>query len=506
MSSGAIDLSLPNSDIARIFGPSGSRPYRGQVASGDFNNDGYDDILIGEPYSPPPFGEGVAYVVFGSSSFPDTFDIQTRSEDVLTMYGGQPYDGTHMGWRVCACDMNGDGYDEIVTSAPDAFPYGEVYVVHGTDSLPTTLSFWQAPAGVTRIIDNENTNATGSGLVCTDIDEDGYDDLIVGSPPGLQENLGSISIVYGSAHLPDSIQLGDSSYLTKHILGENPGDSFGKSIAVGDVDCNGGADVIVSAPQSSPLGCSQCGEVYIFFDIQELPDSISAGTTEHPISRILGSGSNRLLGLWLHCDDMTGDGYDDVAIVARGLLGDPFSFDKTVIVYGIGALPDSVFLASDTTITTIIAAAEDDGLGSGRTSGDFNKDGVTDLILGADWNDSLGRQNAGSVYLFYGVMDPTGIVPSTAPPMVLQQNHPNPFNPSTTISFTMPARAQVSLSIYDVQGKLVATLLDKTLAPGPNQIRWDGRGANGNAVGSGVYFYRLVVGGRALTKKMVVLK
>jgi hypothetical protein len=88
----------------------------------------------------------------------------------------------------------------------------------------------------------------------------------------------------------------------------------------------------------------------------------------------------------------------------------------------------------------------------------------------------------------------------------LFQNFPNPFNPTTLISFSLPERTRAVLSIHDVEGRLVTTLVDDTLDEGVREVTWDGKDASGSPVGSGVYFYRLTAGDKTLTKKMVCLK
>jgi hypothetical protein len=88
----------------------------------------------------------------------------------------------------------------------------------------------------------------------------------------------------------------------------------------------------------------------------------------------------------------------------------------------------------------------------------------------------------------------------------LDQNYPNPFNPTTTISFVLPERGDVVLSIFDVAGALVSTLVEKPLEEGLNEFTWDGKDSYGNPVGSGIYFYRLKVGKKTITKKMLLLK
>ena len=88
----------------------------------------------------------------------------------------------------------------------------------------------------------------------------------------------------------------------------------------------------------------------------------------------------------------------------------------------------------------------------------------------------------------------------------LFQNFPNPFNPTTTISFSLLEKTHAVLSIYDVAGRLVTTLVDDELDEGLQEGTWDGKDANGSAVGSGVYFCRLTAGNKTLTKKMILLK
>jgi len=88
----------------------------------------------------------------------------------------------------------------------------------------------------------------------------------------------------------------------------------------------------------------------------------------------------------------------------------------------------------------------------------------------------------------------------------LAQNNPNPFNPVTMIGYTVPSRALVTLQIYDVTGAYVTTLVNESRAAGRYSSEWNGRSATGEAVGSGVYFYRLSVGNQSVTRKMVLLK
>ena len=84
--------------------------------------------------------------------------------------------------------------------------------------------------------------------------------------------------------------------------------------------------------------------------------------------------------------------------------------------------------------------------------------------------------------------------------------YPNPFNPSTTISFDLPTAGRVKLGVFNVNGALIATLLDEVREAGRHDVPWNGRDARGRTVASGVYFYRLETGTGVTTKKLMLLR
>jgi flagellar hook assembly protein FlgD len=85
-------------------------------------------------------------------------------------------------------------------------------------------------------------------------------------------------------------------------------------------------------------------------------------------------------------------------------------------------------------------------------------------------------------------------------------NTPNPFNPSTTLSFTFPASGKASLVIYDITGRKVRELVSGQVSAGVRTVRWDGRDDSGIPVSSGVYFARLTMGKNAAVGKMLLVK
>jgi hypothetical protein len=88
----------------------------------------------------------------------------------------------------------------------------------------------------------------------------------------------------------------------------------------------------------------------------------------------------------------------------------------------------------------------------------------------------------------------------------LGHNYPNPFNPNTTIGYELPEASSVNISIHNVRGQLVRSLVKSVKPAGLHQVTWNGRDTSGNRVASGVYFYRIQAGAFVQTKKLVLLK
>jgi flagellar hook assembly protein FlgD len=88
----------------------------------------------------------------------------------------------------------------------------------------------------------------------------------------------------------------------------------------------------------------------------------------------------------------------------------------------------------------------------------------------------------------------------------LQQNYPNPFNPETTIRYDLPVQAEVRLTIFDVLGRTVRTLIEQKQPAGGHSAVWDGRDDRGRQLASGLYLYRVTAGEFHKTAKMLLLK
>jgi choice-of-anchor B domain-containing protein len=124
----------------------------------------------------------------------------------------------------------------------------------------------------------------------------------------------------------------------------------------------------------------------------------------------------------------------------------------------------------------------------------------SDYVYASDMN---GKLTVLKFSLPTGIDEATNPLPAT---MDLSQNYPNPFNPMTQIKFQLSEAAAVELSVYDMQGRLVRTLIDEIYGPGVHNVVWNGRDSYGQPVASGQYIYRLKSEQQVLSRTMTLVK
>jgi len=103
-------------------------------------------------------------------------------------------------------------------------------------------------------------------------------------------------------------------------------------------------------------------------------------------------------------------------------------------------------------------------------------------------------------------IDPALETPDIPAVYALHDNYPNPFNPTTTIEFSLPVPGHVELRIFDVAGRMILALVDGEMGAATHAVAWNGRDRSGRSVASGVYYYRLVTDGLTATRKMVLVR
>jgi len=157
-----------------------------------------------------------------------------------------------------------------------------------------------------------------------------------------------------------------------------------------------------------------------------------------------------------------------------------------------------------------VVATDDLVFGNRSTVLPFTLEQIDDGSITAGKNGAVFSPQANLVYyllawLDTGLVSGTGDIPDAG--RISVSAHPNPFNPSTTITFDLPRAAEVSLDNYDLQGRLVRRLLNESpYVTGSHKQVWDGRDGDGRATSSGVYFYRFTAGDQKRVGKLTLLK
>ncbi|MCA9424940.1 MAG: FG-GAP repeat protein [Candidatus Omnitrophica bacterium] len=365
----SVDINL-NSDpnglaSSRIFGGVAHERAGASLASGDINGDGFEDLIVGAPASigSGTQNAGTVYVVYGGEDLSESdieLGVSINSTGVTRILGNEAADVT--GWAVAAGDINSDGFDDVIFSSLDwgnetspgngAAWKGKVRIVYGSESLPKTTIDLGLPTGtqgettiigVDDFISQRNGDQFGRSLATGDVNGDGYSDVIVGAPTSdgpdhSKPNAGEVWVIYGSATIPNStLDLSQTSVQDQAtvILGDRPFKQTGFSVASGDFNGDGYADVLTGAPymDRTLVGeylyypAFEVGQLELIFGEDSLPGSILAldqspsllNTGE--IAQIVGPASSYASGPiptggrfgWaVGASDLNADGRDDI--------------------------------------------------------------------------------------------------------------------------------------------------------------------------------------------------
>ena len=395
--------------------------------AGDVNGDGFDDLIIGsrEQSRSGFFVAGASYLVYGAATMPASINLSSLGSAGVTFLGMKGIG--RVGYAVSAAgDVNADGLDDLIMSAPYTAGLGnltsvsgETYVVFGSASLPSIVNATSANVTIYGIDvqDRSGISASGAG----DVNGDGYDDLVIGAPladgigNGLQD-AGESYIVFGGASMPTSIELDTLGTAGVTIYGSGISYQSGISVSgTGDVNDDGFDDVIIGSTYAAPLGAAK-GEAYVIFGGSALPATIELAVPASTFITIKGADNGDWAGHSVSGGgDVNGDGFDDMLINAPGGDG-PGANTKTnagesYVVFGSTSLPAVINLSTLGTagVTIFGADALDAGLdgntgGSISTAGDVNGDGYDDLIIGKERAGAAGNAKslAGDSIVVFG--------------------------------------------------------------------------------------------------------
>jgi hypothetical protein len=397
------------------------------LAAGDFNGDNVADLAIGVPGDNTAGGKtGSVHILYGSKTIGlGASGSQIWSQDDAAVPGdAEP--GDSFGYSLAVGDFNNDGYADLAIGVPGdntaGVKAGAVNVLYGSATglglgSPVGQIWSQGGGGAPGVA--EPDDQFGFSLTAGDFDKDGFADLAIGVP-GDNTALGrpgAVNVLYGS-----SSGLGSSgSRIWSQGSGGAPGvaepdDQFGFSLAAGDFNKDGFADLAVGVPGDNTAGV-KAGAVNVLYGsatgLGVNPDSPTSRIWSRESDGVLGEpAEGDRFGHSLASGDFDGTGFDDLAI---GVPGDDIGGAKDA-----GSV--SVLYGSATGITTLHNQLWDqtglgkdggvealDAFGSALAAGDFDGDGVADLAIGVPGEDvEVGIvifSNAGSVDVLYGTVN-----------------------------------------------------------------------------------------------------
>jgi hypothetical protein len=572
----------------------GSENYFGESVSdaGDLNNDGYDDVIIGaEGYNDD---EGRVYIYFGDFSMDNVADVVLSGaggtyfgysvsgagdingdgyDDVIVggsgyfdiYYGGNPMDNisdltingaSSFGETVSdAGDVNNDGYDDVIVGANDYnSAKGSAFIYFGGNPMNNTVD---VTLNGENAYDYFGQAVSGAG----DLNNDGYDDVVVGAPD-YSSSTGRAYVFYGGSPMNSEADI--------IMTGEAANNRFGFSVSgAGNVNGDAYDDVVVGARGYD----SYRGKAYIYL----------GGSSMDNTSDITMTGEN----IWdnfsysvSNAGDINHDGYDDVIVGAYGFNS---STGRVYVYYGGSTMDNNADVIID-------GEKENDSFGSSVSfAGEVNGDGYDDIITGTgsypyngkayiysddsaplpielisftgkvvnnkvelNWQtatevnnygfeilrsaqnefgnwikigfvNGCGNSNSPKRYKYIddnptgsnkflyrlkqidtdGNFDYTDIIEVDIIPTEfnLSQNYPNPFNFSTRIKFSLPTATGLHLELINLVGESIRTILAGKYEAGFFEVEVDL-----SDLPSGLYFYKLQSDNIVKVKKLMLLK
>ncbi len=342
---------------------------------GDLNGDAFGDMVIGgRLFDPGVTDAGSAFIYFGAS-LPPVNPVANLSVNIAQ-------NTAHFGAKVAAAgDINADGYADFLVGAPlfdnGSSDEGAAYVYLGGDTVANT--FYR------RLEVNQSLARFGTSLAAGDFNGDGFSDVYAAGPlfDNAVADSGRAEIYFGGAVNPDSVR--EAALLSNQVSAQ-----LGRSVATGDVNGDGYADLVTGESGFDTVGGVNAGRISVYFG--------GEGTFNSSADVVITGLADSRLGSSLAVGDLNGDGYADILAGAPEYNSGQVFEGAAQIYYAPG---NGSGLFSNTPNVTIESNVADTLLGASvAIAGDINGDGDNDIVLGAPGFDgSFMNQGALLVHL-----------------------------------------------------------------------------------------------------------
>ncbi|MBN2490610.1 MAG: FG-GAP repeat protein [Planctomycetes bacterium] len=398
------------------------------LTTGDVNGDGMADLIVGQPFLQRPgiVDAGAVYVFYGTNAWPTS--LNTAAADVAVL--GAKYNG-RFGIAVAAGDVNADGAADLLVGASEVdfggtrSRVGEAYAIFMSKSFPARhlIDTGITPPDVA-IIGRDYADRLGLSVASGDPNGDGIDDMLVGSPmarPDGRANAGEIYAIWGrkSWPLPYRIDLASPTGPQPDLLvkGRSLYDRMSWTIRCGDLDGDGVDDMLSGAHRADPWNPTRAegGKAFVFFGRKDFPPNhVIDLATATPDVAVFGRAADDQLGFAVAIGDFDHDGRSDLlASASRADFNGRTDCGAVYVFRGPFSAPSTFDLAVAVPHAEIYGPTSDAYVGNGAVAltdeyngalalGDFNADGVTDVILGAPRLSPAGRVHAGGAFVVHG--------------------------------------------------------------------------------------------------------
>jgi hypothetical protein len=379
-----------------------------RLATGDFDDDGYHDLVIAAPAEdlPGAEGAGVVHVIYGSAGGLVSAGSQLWSlDDPLVLGTADAAD--LFGFSLAAGDFDDDGYDDLAVGVPNDSAgaggrAGAVNVLFGGPSGLTSTGNqrWYATAVSAAY---EDGCRFGEALAAGDFDGDGFSDLAVGAHLDDffdQLNVGSTRVLFGSA-------AGPTADRDVYLLGPEAGGWQGKALAAGDLDGDGDDDLAIGIPGRTVTGDPRAGAVAV--RLGDDGSFLDAGEWSQDSAGVQGLAEvDDRFGSALAIGDFDRDGFADLAVgvpdetlvdshdgvvqILRGGAAGPTATGDQLWSRGLVPLPDPS------------PGNAADRLGFDLAVGDFDGSGHADLAIGVPGESLATGGDPGATLVLYGFL------------------------------------------------------------------------------------------------------